>query len=263
MVVGRRHVAHLVRTSAATDVRPSASRTRPSGRALASRDRRPYWRRDPVRIDDRHARDRDESRRRARRQRAAAARPADDASRTNARTCGVACDRLAPIAEQHELVISHGNGPQIGLLALEEAAYEEAPDAPLDVLGAETQGMIGYLDRAGAREPAAVREAARDAAHDDRGRSRRSGVRRPDEADRPALHAATRPTSSRPSAAGCSSPTATACGASCRRRRRKRIFEHRPIRWMLEHGLRRDLRGRRRHPDRVRRRAASSSASRP
>src|SRR3954463_10503493 len=56
-----------------------------------------------------------------------------------------ACDALAPIAAEHELVISHGNGPQIGLLALEEAAYEDAPDAPLDVLGAETQGMIGYL----------------------------------------------------------------------------------------------------------------------
>jgi carbamate kinase len=58
---------------------------------------------------------------------------------------GVACDHLAPIAEEHDLVISHGNGPQVGLLALEEAAYTEAPDAPLDVLGAETQGMIGYL----------------------------------------------------------------------------------------------------------------------
>jgi carbamate kinase len=57
----------------------------------------------------------------------------------------VACDRLAPIAGDHELVVSHGNGPQIGLLALEEAAYEEAADSPLDVLGAETQGMIGYL----------------------------------------------------------------------------------------------------------------------
>ena len=57
----------------------------------------------------------------------------------------VACDRLAPIAERHELIISHGNGPQIGLLALEEASYTETPDAPLDVLGAETQGMIGYL----------------------------------------------------------------------------------------------------------------------
>ena len=57
----------------------------------------------------------------------------------------VACDRLAPIGEQHELIISHGNGPQIGLLALEEAAYEEVPESPLDVLGAETQRMIGYL----------------------------------------------------------------------------------------------------------------------
>ena len=57
----------------------------------------------------------------------------------------VACNCLAPIAEHHELVISHGNGPQIGLLALEGAAYEAAPETPLDVLGAETQGMIGYL----------------------------------------------------------------------------------------------------------------------
>jgi len=55
----------------------------------------------------------------------------------------LACDHLAPIDEQHELIISRGNGPQIGLLALEEAAYGEVPESPLDVLGAETQGMIG------------------------------------------------------------------------------------------------------------------------
>jgi carbamate kinase len=65
-----------------------------------------------------------------------------DNQRENVR---VACDRLVPIAEQHELIISHGNGPQIGLLALEEAAYGQVPESPLDVLGAETQGMIGYL----------------------------------------------------------------------------------------------------------------------
>ena len=65
-----------------------------------------------------------------------------DNQRENVR---VACDHLAPISEQHELIISHGNGPQIGLLALEEAAYEAVPESPLDVLGAETQGMIGYL----------------------------------------------------------------------------------------------------------------------
>jgi carbamate kinase len=57
----------------------------------------------------------------------------------------VASRHLAAVAHDDEIVVSHGNGPQIGLLALEEAAYEPTPDAPLDVLGAETQGMIGYL----------------------------------------------------------------------------------------------------------------------
>jgi carbamate kinase len=57
----------------------------------------------------------------------------------------VACDHLAPLVADHELVISHGNGPQIGLLALEGDAYKPVPAYPLDVLGAETQGMIGYL----------------------------------------------------------------------------------------------------------------------
>ncbi len=57
----------------------------------------------------------------------------------------LACAHLAPVAVDHELVIAHGNGPQIGLLALEGAAYTEVPVYPLDVLGAETQGMIGYL----------------------------------------------------------------------------------------------------------------------
>lgn len=62
-----------------------------------------------------------------------------------AQNVAAACDHLAPIARRHDLVISHGNGPQIGLLALEEAAYGQAPGSPMDVLGAETQGMIGYL----------------------------------------------------------------------------------------------------------------------
>jgi carbamate kinase len=57
----------------------------------------------------------------------------------------VACRQLAPVAHDHELVIAHGNGPQVGLLALQGAAYEEVPTYPLDILGAETQGMIGYL----------------------------------------------------------------------------------------------------------------------
>src|SRR4051794_38359693 len=52
---------------------------------------------------------------------------------------------LAALAEEHEIVITHGNGPQVGLLALESAADAalERP-YPFDVLGAQTQGMIGY-----------------------------------------------------------------------------------------------------------------------
>jgi len=52
---------------------------------------------------------------------------------------------LAPLAREHQVVITHGNGPQIGLLALQAAAYAGARPYPLDVLGAETEGMIGYL----------------------------------------------------------------------------------------------------------------------
>src|SRR5438270_1473980 len=57
----------------------------------------------------------------------------------------VACRALAPVAEQHQLVISHGNGPQVGLLALQAAAYDDVSIYPFDVLGAQTEGMIGYL----------------------------------------------------------------------------------------------------------------------
>jgi carbamate kinase len=52
---------------------------------------------------------------------------------------------LAPLALEHELVISHGNGPQVGLLALQGSAYTEVAPYPLDLLGAQTEGMIGYL----------------------------------------------------------------------------------------------------------------------
>jgi carbamate kinase len=57
----------------------------------------------------------------------------------------VACQALAPVALAHELVISHGNGPQVGLLALQASAYDEESSYPFDVLGAQTEGMIGYL----------------------------------------------------------------------------------------------------------------------
>jgi carbamate kinase len=65
------------------------------------------------------------------------------AQRQNVRAAARA---LAPIAEAHELVVTHGNGPQVGLLALQSAAGSgSAEPVPLDVLGAETEGMIGYV----------------------------------------------------------------------------------------------------------------------
>ena len=62
--------------------------------------------------------------------------------RTNVRKAAPA---LAAIAADHELVLSHGNGPQVGLLALQAAAYTGAEPLTLDVLGAQTQGMIAYV----------------------------------------------------------------------------------------------------------------------
>src|SRR3954465_599348 len=56
-----------------------------------------------------------------------------------------AAPALGKIATLHELGISHGNGPQVGLLALQAAAYTQVDPYPLDVLGAQTQGMIGYI----------------------------------------------------------------------------------------------------------------------
>lgn len=65
-----------------------------------------------------------------------------DVQRTNIK---VAAQALAPVAEKHQLVLSHGNGPQVGLLALQSAAYKDVEAYPLDVLGAQTEGMIGYM----------------------------------------------------------------------------------------------------------------------
>jgi carbamate kinase len=56
-----------------------------------------------------------------------------------------ACAAMAPIAQEHQLVISHGNGPQVGMLALQAASYDQASAYPFDVMGAQTEGMIGYF----------------------------------------------------------------------------------------------------------------------
>jgi carbamate kinase len=65
-----------------------------------------------------------------------------DVQRGNVRAAAPA---LAAVAREHGLVLSHGNGPQVGLLALQAAAYEDVEAYPLDVLGAQTEGMIGYV----------------------------------------------------------------------------------------------------------------------
>lgn len=56
-----------------------------------------------------------------------------------------AAAQLARVAVNHDLVLTHGNGPQVGLLALQAAAYVDVEAYPLDILGAQTDGMIGYL----------------------------------------------------------------------------------------------------------------------
>ena len=102
----------------------------------------------------------------------------------NARTAARA---LAEVAKDgHELVVTHGNGPQIGLLALQAEAYSEAPPFPLDVLGAESEGLIGYLNPAGARQCLATPHVC-DVADPSSGRCGGSGICDPDETDRAAL----------------------------------------------------------------------------
>lgn len=61
------------------------------------------------------------------------------------RNVAIAAEAVAPLAHDYQLVISHGNGPQVGLLSLQSAAYEEVEEYPLDILGAQTEGMIGYM----------------------------------------------------------------------------------------------------------------------
>jgi carbamate kinase len=62
--------------------------------------------------------------------------------RKNMRSAGAS---IGEVAKDHHVVLTHGNGPQVGLLALREASYSDIFQNPLDVLGAETEGMIGYL----------------------------------------------------------------------------------------------------------------------
>jgi carbamate kinase len=61
------------------------------------------------------------------------------------RNIAVAARAIAALVPEYRLVITHGNGPQVGLLALQSEAVPGSAPFPLDVLGAESEGMIGYL----------------------------------------------------------------------------------------------------------------------
>ena len=147
----------------------------------------------------------------------------------------VGAEALARVAREHELVISHGNGPQVGLLALQGEAYKEVESYPLDVLGAETQGMIGYLveqevgNLLPEERPLATILTMVEVDPDDPAFTDPTKFVGPiyDEAEATAL-AADKGWSVKPD------------GAYWRRvvpsPRPKRIFEIRPMRWLLEHG---------------------------
>jgi len=146
-----------------------------------------------------------------------------------------AAQALAPVAGSHQLVISHGNGPQIGLLALQGAAYHPDEAYPLDVLGAQTEGMIGYMieqelgnllpfevpfatlltmvevdpDDPAFREPTKFVGPLYAKADADRLAAEKGWTFKPDGAQWRRVVASPEP---------------------------KRIFETRPIRWLLEHG---------------------------
>ena len=130
----------------------------------------------------------------------------------------IAAEALAPVAQAAPAGISHGNGPQVGLLALQGAAYKPDEAYPLDVLGAETEGMIGYMieQELGNLLPFEVPFATLlTMVEVDPARSRLQG---PDQVRRARSTTKPRPTGSQAKRAGCSSRTARSGAAWCPRR---------------------------------------------
>lgn len=61
------------------------------------------------------------------------------------RSIALIADAIGRLAKKYRIAIVHGNGPQVGLLALQNLAYRDVPPYPLDILVAESQGMVGYM----------------------------------------------------------------------------------------------------------------------
>jgi carbamate kinase len=83
--------------------------------------------------------------------------PDEDRQRRNV---AAAAEAVAGIARAHSVVITHGNGPQVGLLALQAESFDPAHAHALDLLGAQTEGMIGYLIEQELRNRLSGREVA-------------------------------------------------------------------------------------------------------
>ncbi|CEF57094.1 carbamate kinase [Acetobacter ghanensis] len=64
---------------------------------------------------------------------------------TQWRNARAAAQSLAPVAREHQVILTHGNGPQVGLLAMQSEAFKGAKGYPFDIMGAATEGMIGYM----------------------------------------------------------------------------------------------------------------------
>ena len=169
---------------------------------------------------------------------------------------------IAPIARKHEVVITHGNGPQIGLLALQAAAYRAVRPYPLDMLGAESEGMIGYLIESALASALPEREIA----------TLLTQVEI-DPAD-PAFRAPTKPIGPLYDAAEArrverelsldrSCATAPDGGAPCLSPEPQRIREIAAIKLLVRRGRDRHLRRRRRHSGRRDARSTAFAASRP
>lgn len=146
-----------------------------------------------------------------------------------------ACEALAPVAARNEIVISHGNGPQVGLLALQQSAYASVEPYPLDLLGAQTEGMIGYV----------IEQELGNLLPNDRPFATILSMTEVDPDD-PAFHLPTKPIgpvyakAEADRMAGEKGWTFQPDGAGWRRvvasPRPRRIFEIRPVRWLLEKG---------------------------
>ena len=134
-------------------------------------------------------------------------------------------------------MISHGNGPQVGLLALQASAYTAVEGYPLDVLGAQTEGMIGYvLQQELGNELPFEKRTSRRSSRRSRSIADDPGVRRPDKADRAALRRDDEADALAAEKGWSSSRDGTSIAASSPRRCPSGSSRSSAIKWLLESG---------------------------